>query len=113
MWSLIICTLNWRYVIYRSKEKAQSSLIISKINTAVSIILTNDMDEPTNSDLVFKAVRLLSQFLHFTHGDGCWSLSPAETGRDDRRVDNPETKKKKGRETTKTEFSYQITHSRK
>lgn len=29
------------------------------------------MDGPTDSDLVFETVRLLSQLLHFTHGDGC------------------------------------------
>lgn len=62
---------------------------------AVLVILTNDMNQPTDSDLVFEVVHLLSQFLHFTHGDGCWSLSPVETGR----VYCPEMKrKKKGRE---------------
>ncbi len=28
------------------------------------------MYQPTDSDLVFEAVCLLSQLLHFTHGDG-------------------------------------------
>lgn len=53
------------------------------------------MDEPTDSDLVFKTVRLLSQLLHFTHGDVCQAQSPLETGRDGRKAENPEIKRKK------------------
>ena len=60
-------------------------------------LIKGDMDGPTDSDLVFEAVSLLSQFLHFTHGDVCQAPSPVETERDGRKYDNPERRQKKSR----------------
>lgn len=34
----------------------------------------------TNSDLIFQTLCLLSQFLHFTHGNGCQVQSITDTG---------------------------------